>query len=138
MERPDFEVSEADYTRYVEGENAEAAKPIQAEIVGEVQVRDFPARSWAAWQNVIDNTGPQQIAGGSPQRTTLRITNTNLDRTVWIAPTKEGCTIGSAFPILGLESETFEHTGPVYAISDEPPATAVTLGLAAEYRDGGT
>lgn len=135
MERPDYDVDEAEYAEYVDGENAEAAKPTMVEVVGPLTVREFPARSWTPSQWGVDGTGPQQIAGHLPQRTVLVVKNTSPDKTAYLAPEKETCTTGSGFPLAAGASMTFHHTASVYAVC--AAGESAILATYAEFRDGG-
>jgi hypothetical protein len=132
----DFEVSAEDYAEYVAGENAEAAKPIQAEIVGPVTVREFPARSWSAQQlAVIGAAAPQQLASRIPQRTRLLIENTGAN-SVWVSSTREACSITNGFEIRsGFPPFEMNHSGEVYVVA--APALDGALSIYAEFRDGG-
>lgn len=135
-EQTGFDVSPEDYERYVEGENAERAKPIQAEIVGDVTVRDFPARSWSAMQlAVLGAAAPLQLASRIPQRTRLVVENTGPN-SVWVSPTREACTIRSGFELrAGYPPFEMNHSGEVFVVADTALDGAVSVY--AEFRDGG-
>lgn len=130
----DFEAREADYHEYVHGDNAEAAKPVQTEIVGDVTVREFPARSWSGSQIPLDTT-VQQVASTMPQRTRLIIQNTGANP-AFLSSERGSCTVSSALPLGAGMSIEFRHTGSVYATSDA--ALPTSLSLMGEYRDGGS
>lgn len=138
MERPDFEVSAEEYAELLDGENAAASAKIQTqtEIVGDVTVREFRARSWFGGQARVDVT-PQQIAGHLPQRTRLTVYNVGTEA-AYLAASRESCTYSSAalLPVGGLPM-VFEHTASVYAIGGDTAAGSTVLSILAEFRDGG-
>lgn len=135
MERPDYETSIEEYTEMVEGERAEASKPMQAEIVNDVIVKDFPPRSWSGSQWPVDALSVQQIASHLPQRTTLFVRNTSVDKVVYLASERESCTANSGFILSPGAMVTFHHTAAVFATcGGTDTATVTTYG---EFRDGG-
>lgn len=132
----DHDNSREDYREYVHGDNYEAAKPVQTEIVGDVTVRQFPARSWSATRFTIDNTNPQQIAGALPQRKKLHIINTGANP-VFVAPSREQCTVSNGLLLANNGVPlVMTHTAEVWAFCDV--ALPTDLSVYAEFGDGGT
>jgi hypothetical protein len=131
-ERTEYDVSAEDHRQYVDGENEAVASPVAVEIAGPVTVREFPAKSWAPTRYAVDVT-VQQIASAVPQRTRLAVNN-HGDNPVYLAQTRESCTIGSGFvlPPSGLPFEMF-HSGPVFAVAES--ALETEISVYAEFRD---
>jgi hypothetical protein len=137
VERPDYDVSKADFENLQADEHLAVSKPTPVQVVGPVQaVRELPPRSWSGQVWSIDSTQAQMIAGHLPQRSRLSISN-NGTNDVYLAATKESCVVGLAMRIQpgALPVEMF-HTAEVWAICKA--TETAELAVFAEFRDGGS
>lgn len=137
-ERTDFEVSAQDHREYIEGQNEATAKTVvQTMIVGEVTVKQYPARSWSVTKFLgLDNSQVVSIASAIPQRKRLVITNHGANP-VYLAPAKENCSVSYGYLLAGGAAPlTMEHSDAVWAICEAAKPT--DLSIYAEFRDGGS
>lgn len=99
---------------------------------GRVATREQQAETFVV-QRITVNDEPQRISGANPHRTSITLMELS-GNSVFIAPTRELCTLSTAFPISGsLNPITWHHTDEVWCIS-ATVGTPRTVAVLAEYR----
>jgi hypothetical protein len=95
-------------------------KPDETETV---TVRELRPTAFGTRQNAVTST-PTSMAGGSPERTSLVITNLGPD-TLFIAADQARCSVYSGFPILPNTSLRLETVSGIWGVTP----TTCTVGI---------